>query len=127
MSAVLCLPACLCVSPQRPVARPATGTRQYSLGLLHSFVPLGCHSTTPRLSGALYAFPSPWGLLLRESEHYGTVFTPALHGAVGMPNQCQEMYNWGWGSLFVENSEREGVGNQCTRHVPVHSDILAIG
>ena len=29
MSAVLCLPACLCVSPQRPVARPPTGTRQY--------------------------------------------------------------------------------------------------
>ena len=27
MSAVLCLPACLCVSPQRPVARPPTGTR----------------------------------------------------------------------------------------------------
>ena len=31
MSAVLCLPACLCVSPQRPVARPPTGTRQYRL------------------------------------------------------------------------------------------------
>ena len=30
MSAVLCLPACLCVSPQRPVARPPTGTRHYS-------------------------------------------------------------------------------------------------
>ena len=28
MSAVLCLPACLCVSPQRIVARPPTGTRQ---------------------------------------------------------------------------------------------------
>ena len=28
VSAVLCLPACLCVSPQRPVARPPTGTRQ---------------------------------------------------------------------------------------------------
>ena len=28
MSAVLCLPACLCVSPQRPVARPPTGTCQ---------------------------------------------------------------------------------------------------
>ena len=31
MSAVLCLPACLCVSPQRPVARPPTGTRQKRL------------------------------------------------------------------------------------------------
>ena len=30
MSAVLCLPACLCVSPQRPVARPPTGTRHYN-------------------------------------------------------------------------------------------------
>ena len=30
MSAVLCLPACLCVSPQHPVARPPTGTRHYS-------------------------------------------------------------------------------------------------
>ena len=29
MSAVRCLPACLCVSPQRPVARPPTGTRQF--------------------------------------------------------------------------------------------------
>ena len=29
MSAVLCLPACLCVSPQRPVARPPTGTRHW--------------------------------------------------------------------------------------------------
>ena len=29
MSAVLCLPACLCVSPQRPVARPPTGTRHH--------------------------------------------------------------------------------------------------
>ena len=29
VSAVLCLPACLCVSPQRPVARPPTGTRQH--------------------------------------------------------------------------------------------------
>ena len=28
MSAVLCLPACLCVSQQRPVARPPKGTRQ---------------------------------------------------------------------------------------------------
>ena len=41
MSAVLCLPACLCVSPQRPVARPPTGTRQCDTrdnkgGLVHA-------------------------------------------------------------------------------------------
>ena len=29
VSAVLCLPACLCVSPQRPVARPPTATRHH--------------------------------------------------------------------------------------------------
>ena len=44
MSAVLCLPAWLCVSPQRPVARPPTGTRQKrftAAGLPSPRVPLG--------------------------------------------------------------------------------------
>ena len=41
MSAVLCLPACLCVSPQRPVARPPTGTRHWCslVNLLNPSVP----------------------------------------------------------------------------------------
>ena len=53
MSAVLCLPACLCVSPQRPVARPPTGTRQKrftAAGLPIPRVPLG--ATTPEQRGA---------------------------------------------------------------------------
>ena len=53
MSAVLCLPACLCVSPQRPVARPPTGTRQKrftAAGLPIPRVPLG--ATDPEQRGA---------------------------------------------------------------------------
>ena len=53
MSAVLCLPACLCVSPQRPVARPPTGTRQKrftAAGLPIPRVPLG--ATNPEQRGA---------------------------------------------------------------------------
>ena len=53
MSAVLCLPACLCVSPQRPVARPPTGTRQTrftAAGLPIPRVPLG--ATNPEQRGA---------------------------------------------------------------------------
>ena len=53
MSAVLCLPACLCVSPQRPVARPPTGTRQKrftATGLPIPRVPLG--ATNPEQRGA---------------------------------------------------------------------------
>ena len=44
MSAVLCLPACLCVSPQRPVARPPTRARQKrftAAGSPSPCVPLG--------------------------------------------------------------------------------------
>ena len=53
MSAVLCLPACLCVSPQRPVARPPTATRQKrftAAGLPIPRVPLG--ATNPEHRGA---------------------------------------------------------------------------
>ena len=52
MSAVLCLPACLCVSPQRPVARPPTGMRQKrftAAGLPIPRVPLG--ATNPEQRG----------------------------------------------------------------------------
>ena len=55
MSAVLCLPACLCVSPQRPVARPPTGTRQKrftAAGLPMPRVPLGATNTEQRGAAA---------------------------------------------------------------------------
>ena len=53
MSVVLCLPAHLCVSPQRPVAGPPTGTHQKrftAAGLPIPRVPLG--ATNPEQRGA---------------------------------------------------------------------------
>ena len=55
MSAVLCLPACLCVSTQRPVARPPTGTRQKrftAAGLPIPRVPLGATNPEQRSAAA---------------------------------------------------------------------------
>ena len=79
MSVVPCLPAHLCVSPQRPVAGPPTGTRQ--------------------LVDLCYGPPGAEGLVFPVGVHVSEVLSLVLAGSADAARLCRSWFGSGMSSV----------------------------